>query len=833
TPTQKKKQQRSRPLKTVKTTAQTHTHTHTHTHKMTTNTSSSSSTSLTPTTNIVVGIDLGTLTTKITLSSIHDFEIVRNAHGGHTTPTAITFDGRTRPRLLGEDSVDISRGDENTVWMMDRLLVGSISHQNNNNNSGDGGSSGGEARMIQDFARFQYDQETNSVYIPNMDETYDTTALLAMLLGRVKRNVLATIQRRTGNNNNNSSSSSSGNDGSSNVTEDELEFVFAIPSNYPQSTQQALMDAAYAASVKKSRVVDGTKCLAAVYQRKFYDGHDDNDKDETKKKIVLVVEMGHARSCVSILQCGVVASGTAAAAAGGGAGGMLTSSATTDEKKMEDDNNNDNEQVSQGKKDASKVQVLSTVSSETLGASIIDIALYHHFQSNHPSLSHTTFAPKSRPAQRLMEGCKKLKHLLSMLPEGNVTVETIGKNDTDVNLSGNRELLKQLCQETVANQLKSMIASAVEKAGGIEALGNIGAVEITGGGTRVPMIQDAIRHAIGKSEDFVLSKSLDDTSLAFGASLIPSDDSAPNAEITAEHEERRAQLLQKELVMVNRDVQMVRKDEIRNQIEAHILELRSARHSTHGSLLPSSEEFASYLDDNDNWLFSDECETATVEVMEAKWTEVQSKTQELCAEYLAATQADAERMEKELEEEAQRAAVEQDAEAANGDGEVEDHDTRRLPFKRRMEIVSKNKAEANELFSGGNYQHAAARYAKALSHCTKFFDLAPEQQKEVNDVKLSLYLNLAFAYIKLEKLDNALLQCNEALSIDTKSVKALYRRATVLYQKRKFDEASKDLDEAEKLAPEDKAVKKLRLLVERQLSKQKAKEKAMAKKMFG
>jgi peptidyl-prolyl isomerase D len=92
---------------------------------------------------------------------------------------------------------------------------------------------------------------------------------------------------------------------------------------------------------------------------------------------------------------------------------------------------------------------------------------------------------------------------------------------------------------------------------------------------------------------------------------------------------------------------------------------------------------------------------------------------------------------------------------------------------------------------------------------------------------------LAFAYIKLEKLDNALLQCNEALSIDTTSVKALYRRATVLYQKRKFDEASKDLDEAEKLAPEDKAVKKLRLLVERQLSKQKAKEKAMAKKMFG
>mmetsp|Transcript_19102 Transcript_19102/g.29877 ORF Transcript_19102/g.29877 Transcript_19102/m.29877 type:complete len:376 (-) Transcript_19102:460-1587(-) len=375
------------------------------------------------------------------------------------------------------------------------------------------------------------------------------------------------------------------------------------------------------------------------------------------------------------------------------------------------------------------------------------------------------------------------------------------------------------------------------------------------------MIQDAIRHAIGKSDDFVLSKSLDDTSLAFGAafgaSLIVAEPSSSSpttsshsiddvveeitttTTATSEQEEKRAQLLKNEMAMVERDVQMVRKDEIRNQIESHILELRSARHSTHGSLLPSSDEFASYLNDNDDWLFSDECENATVVQMEVKWTQIQGKTREFCADYLAATQADTERKEKELEEEVKRAAAaEQDDDAEVGDGDngemlKEDHDTRRLPFKRRMEIVLKNKNEANELFSGKNYQHAAARYAKALSHSSKFYDLSPEQQKKVNDVKLSLHLNLAFAYIKLEKLDNAFLQCNEALKCDSASVKALYRRATVLYQKRKFDEASKDLDMAEKIAPDDKALKKLRVLVEKQVAKQKAKEKAMAKKMFG
>eukprot|EP00985_Skeletonema_marinoi_P004645 scaffold2014_cov155-Skeletonema_marinoi.AAC.1 len=643
-----------------------------------------------------------------------------------------------------------------------------------------------------------------------MDTTYDTTALLAMLLGRVKRNILATIQRRTTGNTNNSEDNN----------DDKLEFVFAVPPNYPQVTRQAVMDAAYAVKVNKSRVVDGARCLAAVYQRKFYtalesnnNSNDHDDGDEQKnKKTVLVVEMGHSRSCVSILQCD-----------GGGGGGYTKEESSSSSKEEEEALQNDIP--------SNNVQVLSTVSSATLGAVMIDIALFHHFQSNHPSLSHTTITPKSRPAQRLMEGCRKLKHILSMLPEGNVTVETIGKNDMDVSLSGNRELLKQLCQESVANKLKSMIAAAVEKAGGIGVLGDIGSVEITGGGTRIPMIQDAVRQAIGKGDDFVLSKSLDDTSLAFGASLLPIDASTTNVEVDAEHEERRAQLLEDEMAMMERDVQMVRKDEIRNQIESHILELRSARHSTHGSLLPSSDEFASYLDDNDDWLFSDECENATVEEMDEKWAQIQAKTQEFCADYLAATQADAERKEKELEDEAKRAAAEQDAEA--GEGEVEDHDTRRLPFKRRMEIVLKNKTEANELFSGRNYQHAAARYAKALSHCNKFFDMSPEQQNEVNEVKLSLYLNLAFAYIKLEKLDNAFLQCNEALKCDATSVKALYRRATVLYQKRKFDEASKDLDEAEKLAPDDKALKKLRVLVEKQMTKQRAKEKAMAKKMFG
>jgi tetratricopeptide (TPR) repeat protein len=55
-----------------------------------------------------------------------------------------------------------------------------------------------------------------------------------------------------------------------------------------------------------------------------------------------------------------------------------------------------------------------------------------------------------------------------------------------------------------------------------------------------------------------------------------------------------------------------------------------------------------------------------------------------------------------------------------------------------------------QLFKGGNFRPAAARYHKALTHCAKFFDLSPEDEKEVSQLKLSLYLNLAQCYIKLD-----------------------------------------------------------------------------------
>ena len=54
-----------------------------------------------------------------------------------------------------------------------------------------------------------------------------------------------------------------------------------------------------------------------------------------------------------------------------------------------------------------------------------------------------------------------------------------------------------------------------------------------------------------------------------------------------------------------------------------------------------------------------------------------------------------------------------------------------------MRLAVKNKEEGTELFKGGNFRSAAARYEKALVHCAKFFDLGPDDETEVEQLNLS------------------------------------------------------------------------------------------------
>ena len=73
--------------------------------------------------------------------------------------------------------------------------------------------------------------------------------------------------------------------------------------------------------------------------------------------------------------------------------------------------------------------------------------------------------------------------------------------------------------------------------------------------------------------------------------------------------------------------------------------------------------------------------------------------------------------------------------------------------------------------------------------------------------------NLCAGYILLERYDDALEQCNKALSEDVDYWRALANRALIYILKGRYDAADKDLDRAEELAPNAHTVKNVRELL--------------------
>jgi tetratricopeptide (TPR) repeat protein len=148
-------------------------------------------------------------------------------------------------------------------------------------------------------------------------------------------------------------------------------------------------------------------------------------------------------------------------------------------------------------------------------------------------------------------------------------------------------------------------------------------------------------------------------------------------------------------------------------------------------------------------------------------------------------------------------------------------------------MVVKNKDEGTELFKGGNYRPAAARYHKALTHAAKFFDLSPEDEVEVKGIRATIYLNLTSCYIKMENWDQAMRNVNDALAIDDKNPKAYFRRATVYEAKKDWEKALTDIKKCQELSDvEDKVVTKKAEQIKKEIQKEKEKEKKMWGKAF-
>ena len=97
-----------------------------------------------------------------------------------------------------------------------------------------------------------------------------------------------------------------------------------------------------------------------------------------------------------------------------------------------------------------------------------------------------------------------------------------------------------------------------------------------------------------------------------------------------------------------------------------------------------------------------------------------------------------------------------------------------------------------------NYNDAIKLYNKSL--------LWTETNQNVEDFRISCYLNLSLAYLKMKEYNKSIEEATRVIQMQPKNVKALYRRGSAYLSFFMFEEAKLDFLEALNIEPNNKNV---------------------------
>ncbi|KAL9256881.1 Peptidyl-prolyl cis-trans isomerase FKBP65-like protein [Drosera capensis] len=125
----------------------------------------------------------------------------------------------------------------------------------------------------------------------------------------------------------------------------------------------------------------------------------------------------------------------------------------------------------------------------------------------------------------------------------------------------------------------------------------------------------------------------------------------------------------------------------------------------------------------------------------------------------------------------------------------------------KIEMAGKKKEEGNALFKAGKYARASKRYekgAKCIEYDTSFSD---EEKKQSKALKITCNLNNAACKLKLKDYKQAEKLCTKVLELDSRNVKALYRRVQAYIHLVDLELAEIDIKKALEIEPDNRAVK--------------------------
>lgn len=135
---------------------------------------------------------------------------------------------------------------------------------------------------------------------------------------------------------------------------------------------------------------------------------------------------------------------------------------------------------------------------------------------------------------------------------------------------------------------------------------------------------------------------------------------------------------------------------------------------------------------------------------------------------------------------------------------------RTTPTEKIQNMAKTYRELGNQHFKQRNHMQAIEEYTRAIDLNSN----PPRKEDRVIPTKLptdaTLYTNRALAYIRLKQFDNAVEDCTEAIKIDSKCTKALWRRAESYRALRKFAQAREDIKRLKEVAEEYEAAQKIK-----------------------
>eukprot|EP01015_Nassula_variabilis_P004917 TRINITY_DN1348_c0_g1_i32.p1 TRINITY_DN1348_c0_g1~~TRINITY_DN1348_c0_g1_i32.p1 ORF type:complete len:467 (-),score=121.27 TRINITY_DN1348_c0_g1_i32:128-1528(-) len=149
-----------------------------------------------------------------------------------------------------------------------------------------------------------------------------------------------------------------------------------------------------------------------------------------------------------------------------------------------------------------------------------------------------------------------------------------------------------------------------------------------------------------------------------------------------------------------------------------------------------------------------------------------------------------------------------------------------LEPQEKYEEAQKLKQEGNNAFKVGDYKKAKKFYDDALDY------VESEIETEIVKFKLTLYLNISAAALKLKEYKVAIERASNCIEHEPSNVKAFFRRAQAYAEFSEYDNAIKDLQTALEVEPNNQDILNELRKIKEKVKKINQKEKGMYSKIF-